>query len=70
MVVLEMFVDPFQRQCILASKANGQVIIAVISKVFNNLILLVNFHCWLVVIYIKETTFPSVLCSTGLPVSR
>ena len=44
MTLLEMVVNPFQWQCILAFNANGQVIFTVVSEVLNKQILLINIH--------------------------
>jgi hypothetical protein len=35
MAVSKMFVDPFQRQCILAVDADSQIIFSVISEILN-----------------------------------
>ena len=44
MAFLEMLVNPFQRQRILAFNTNGQVMIAVVSEILTKYILLVDIH--------------------------
>ena len=58
MTFLEMIVNPFQWQRILATNTNGEVMITVVSEIFNKQILLINVHYKISCLHMMINYFP------------